>query len=173
ERGAGSWADAAIRRDRERRVSSEPTKVHGIRHVGKHYRVPAIHLCEPPPQRTPVLYQAGAASRGKQCAAEHAECVFVAAPSKGLLKKTVADIRRRTAEAGREPSKVLISNLQTVILGETDAKARAKFEAYKSWGSYEGAMALISGWSGFGLSQFKPDDTLRHCHSHATQSVVA
>jgi long-chain alkane monooxygenase len=30
-----------------------------------------------------------------------------------------------------------------VIFGETDAKAKAKFEEYKTWVSYEGAMALI------------------------------
>ena len=111
----GSWEEGAILRDRERRIFSDPSKIHEIQHVGKHFQVPGIHLCEPSPQRTPVLYQAGASSRGKQFAAEHAECVFVAAPSKVLLKKTVADIRRRAAQAGRDPSKILIFNLQTVI----------------------------------------------------------
>lgn len=134
--------------------------------------MPGIHLCEPSPQRTPVLYQAGASSRGKQFAAEHAECVFVAAPSKVLLKKTVADIRRRAAEAGRDPSKILIFNLQTVILGETDAKAKAKFEEYKTWVSYEGAMALISGWTGIDFCRFKPDEPLKHVHTNAIQSAV-
>ena len=168
----GSWEEGAILRDRERRMFSDPSKIHEIRHVGKHFQVPGIHLCEPSPQRTPVLYQAGASSRGKQFAAEHAECVFVAAPSKVLLKKTVADIRRRAAEAGRDPSKILIFNLQTVILGETDAKAKAKFEEYKSWVSYEGAMALISGWTGIDFSQFKPDEPLKHVHTNAIQSAV-
>ncbi len=102
-----------------------------------------------------VLYQAGASSRGKQFAAEQAECVFVAAPSKVLLKKTVADIRRRAAEAGRDPKKILIFNLQTVIVDETDAKAKAKFDDYKSYVSYEGAMALISGWTGIDFSQLQ------------------
>jgi len=35
-----------------------------------------------------------------------------------LLKKTVADIRRRAAEAGRDPHSILIFNLQTVIVGD-------------------------------------------------------
>ena len=87
-------------------------------------------------------------------------------------KKTVADIRRRAAEAGRDPSKILIFNLQTVILGETDAKAKAKFEEYKSWVSYEGAMALISGWTGIDFSRFKPDEPLKHVHTNAIQSAV-
>ncbi|MEQ6219569.1 LLM class flavin-dependent oxidoreductase [Levilactobacillus brevis] len=94
-----SGASSAIRR-----------KIHPINHKGEFFQVPGIHLSEPSPQRTPVLYQAGASSRGKQFAAEHAECVFVASPSKTLLKKTVADIRRRAAEAGRDPRSILIFN---------------------------------------------------------------
>ncbi len=98
--------------------------------------------------------------------------MFVAAPSKTLLKNTVADIRRRAAEAGRDPRKILIFNLQTVIVGETDAKAKAKFDEYKSYVSYEGAMALISGWTGIDFSQFKPDEPLKHVHTNAIQSAV-
>lgn len=63
-----------------------------IRHHKKHLHVPGIHRCEPSPQRPLVLYQAGASSRGKPFAAEHAECVFVAAPSKVPLKKKVASV---------------------------------------------------------------------------------
>ncbi|HBO6784276.1 TPA: NtaA/DmoA family FMN-dependent monooxygenase, partial [Pseudomonas aeruginosa] len=62
----GSWEDGAVLRDRRRRIFSDPGKIHEIRHVGEHFQVPGIHLCEPSPQRTPVLYQAGASSRGKR-----------------------------------------------------------------------------------------------------------
>ncbi|MGD6639295.1 LLM class flavin-dependent oxidoreductase, partial [Xanthomonas citri pv. citri] len=139
---------------------------------GKHFQVPGIHLCEPSPQRTPVLYQAGASSRGKDFAAGHAECVFVAAPSKVILKKTVADIRRRAAEAGRDPRKILIFNLQTVIVDETDAQAQAKWQELKSYSSYEGALALISGWTGIDFGQYRPDQVLKHIHTNAIQSAV-
>ncbi|MEX5623932.1 LLM class flavin-dependent oxidoreductase, partial [Pseudomonas syringae] len=98
------------------------------------------------------LHQAGASSRGKHFAAGHAEGGFVAAPSKGILKQTVADIRRRAAEAGRDPRKVMIFNMQTVIVDETDAKAQAKWQELKSYASYEGALALISGWTGIDFS---------------------
>jgi hypothetical protein len=36
------------------------------------------HLAEPSPQRTPVLYQAGSSTRGREFAETHAECVFIA-----------------------------------------------------------------------------------------------
>lgn len=107
----GSWEEDAVVRDRERHVFSDPAKIHEIRHEGKFFQVPGIHLCEPSPQRTPVLYQAGASNRGKQFAVEHAECVFVGAPSKTVLKKSISDIRRRATEAGRDASKVLVFNL--------------------------------------------------------------
>jgi alkanesulfonate monooxygenase SsuD/methylene tetrahydromethanopterin reductase-like flavin-dependent oxidoreductase (luciferase family) len=51
--------------------------VHPIKHQGRHYTVPGIHLCEPSPQRTPFLYQAGASPRGLAFAARHAEATFV------------------------------------------------------------------------------------------------
>lgn len=168
----GSWEEGAVLRDRERGIFSDPSKVNEIRHQGKHFQVPGIHLCEPSPQRTPVLYQAGASSRGKDFAAGHAECVFVAAPSKVILKKTVADIRRRAAEAGRDPRKVLIFNLQTVIVDETDAKAQAKWQELTSYTSYEGALALISGWTGIDFGQYRPDQVLKHIHTNAIQSAV-
>ncbi len=168
----GSWEDGAVLRDRERKIFSDPRKIHPINHQGQFFSVPGIHLCEPSPQRTPVLYQAGASSRGKQFAADHAECVFVAAPSKVLLKKTVADIRRRAAEAGRDPHSILIFNLQTVIVGDTDREAQAKWQEYKQYVSYEGALALLSGWTGIDFGQYQPDQVLKYLHTNAIQSAV-
>lgn len=168
----GSWEDDAVIRDRQRHIFSDPNKVHPINHQGTFFQVPGIHLCEPSPQRTPVLYQAGASSRGKAFAAQHAECVFVAAPSKVLLKKTVADIRRRAEEAGRDPRSILIFNMQTVIVGETDKAAQAKWQDYKRYVSHEGALALISGWTGIDFSQYQPDQVFKHLHTDAIQSVV-
>lgn len=54
-----SWDDAAVRRDREARVFSDPARIRKIAHRGEFLSVEGIHLCEPSPQRTPVLYQAG------------------------------------------------------------------------------------------------------------------
>lgn len=56
----GSWEDGAVLADRERRQFADPAKVHRVTHDGPFYKLDAIHLSEPSPQRTPVLYQAGA-----------------------------------------------------------------------------------------------------------------
>jgi dimethyl-sulfide monooxygenase len=69
----GSWEDGAVHRNKETGVFTDPSKVHPIRHQGKYYKVPGFHLCEPSPQRTPFIFQAGASGRGRQFAASHAE----------------------------------------------------------------------------------------------------
>ena len=168
----GSWEDGAVLRDRERRLFTDPAKVHPIAHDGRFFKVPGIHLSEPSPQRTPVLYQAGASARGRRFAGAHAECVFVAQPSKTVLKKTVADIRAAVAAAGRDPRSVKIFNLQTIIVDATDAKAKAKFEDYRQYVSRDGALALASGWLGIDFGAYRLDQPLRHVESNAVQSSV-
>ncbi|CAB3730087.1 Dimethyl-sulfide monooxygenase [Paraburkholderia sediminicola] len=167
-----SWEDDAVVRDAARKVFTEPSKVHPINHRGQYFDVPGIHLCEPSPQRTPVLYQAGASKRGKDFAAQHAECIFIAAPSRTILKNFVADIRARVKSFGRDPHDVLIFNLHTVITGKTSADAHAKHADYRRYTSDEGALALMSGWTGIDLSKYDLDEPLRYIESNAVQSAV-
>ncbi len=168
----GSWRDDAAVRDVARNVFTHPDKVRPVRHHGAHFKVDAIHLCEPSPQRTPVLYQAGASAKGRAFAAGHAECVFVAGPSRQVIAPAVADIRRRAAEAGRDPASILIFALLTVITGATDAEAQAKYDDYRHYISHEGALTLMSGWTGIDFSRFAPDDPVRHIRNDAIHSAI-
>jgi FMN-dependent oxidoreductase (nitrilotriacetate monooxygenase family) len=168
----GSWEEGAVVRDREKRIFAHPEKVHEIGHKGRFFEVPGYHLTEPSPQRTPLLYQAGASGPGKAFAAKHAECIFVAAPTKATLKAYVSDIRQRIAANGRDPSKVLIYNLVTVIVDETDAKAQAKFQDYQNYTSYDGALVFMSGWSGVDFGQYAPNDPVRKVETNAVRSMI-
>ncbi|MFT4268302.1 MAG: NtaA/DmoA family FMN-dependent monooxygenase, partial [Xenophilus sp.] len=60
----GSWEEGAALRDKEGGVFVDPSKIHEIRHAGEHFRSEGIFISEPSPQRTPLLYQAGASTRG-------------------------------------------------------------------------------------------------------------
>src|SRR5271156_2764396 len=59
----GSWADDAVKADAVRGVFTDPQRVRKVKHEGEHFRLDALHLSEPSPQRTPVLYQAGTSRR--------------------------------------------------------------------------------------------------------------
>ena len=168
----GSWEEKAVVRDGKRRIFTHPEKVHEIGHKGRFFEVPGYQLTEPSPQRTPVLYQAGASGPGKEFAANHAECIFVAAPTKSLLKAYVADIRGRAAKAGRDPRKLYIYNLATIITDETDARAQARFEDYKKYVSYDGALVFMSGWSGIDFGQYAPSDLVKKVETNAIISMV-
>lgn len=169
----GSWEDDAVIRDREAGVFTDPAKVHEIGHYGEHFTVPGIHISEPSPQRTPVIYQAGASPRGVAFAAGNAEAIFVAAPTKTVLAGTVKRIRDALEAAGRDRYSAKIYTLLTIITDETSEKAQAKYEDYLQYASDEGALVFMSGWMGIDLSQFDLDEPLGNVKSNAIQSTVA
>jgi FMN-dependent oxidoreductase (nitrilotriacetate monooxygenase family) len=169
----GSWEDDAVIRDRETGVFTDPAKVHEIGHQGKHFTVPGIHLSEPSTQRTPVIYQAGASSRGIAFAAANAEAIFVAASTKEGLKSTVSKIRDALEAAGRDRYAARIYTLLTIITDETPEKAQAKYEDYLDYTSDEGALVFMSGWMGVDLSKYDLDEPIGNVKSNAIQSVVA
>jgi long-chain alkane monooxygenase len=156
-----SWEDGAVLRDRHGRRFADAGKIHRIRHEGPHFKVDAIHLCEPSPQRTPVLFQAGASKRGRDFAARHAECVFINGPSKKVIGGIVADLRRRAVAAGRDARDLVIFTMMTVITDTTAKAARDKYQDYLGYVSEEGALALMSGWTGLDFGAMVPDQVLR------------
>lgn len=82
-----SWEDGSVVNDKESDIYADANKVHKINHEGEFFSVPGPHLVEPSPQRTPVLFQAGASEKGKTFAAKHAEAVFTKHTSLESLKK--------------------------------------------------------------------------------------
>lgn len=167
-----SWEDDAVLRDQARGIFADPSKVHRIIHIGENYHLDAIHLSEPSPQRTPVLYQAGTSPRGRQFAARHAECVFISGPSTKVIAARVQAIREATAEIGRNPNDVLIFSMMTVILGRTKAEAEAKYADFRRHINHEGALTLMSGWTGVDFSTYDLDQIVQHVENDAGRTAM-
>ncbi|OZI34650.1 5,10-methylene tetrahydromethanopterin reductase [Bordetella genomosp. 10] len=168
----GSWEDAAAVRDRATGVFADPGLIHEVSHHSANFKSEGIFIAEPSPQRTPLLYQAGASTRGREFAARHAECVFVSGPTKKVVGDLVADVRRRAADNGRDPREILFFASIKIIPGKTESEAVAKYEDYRQYASVEGAAALYSRWSGIDLAQYDLDEPLRHEESNHMQSAV-
>ena len=167
----GSWEDDAVVADERAHVFTDPAKVHRVRFDGAHYRVDAIHLCEPSPQRTPVLFQAGASERGRAFAARHAECVFILQTSKSAAAALVADLRARAVAQGRAADDLRIFNMATVITGRDEAEARAKLADYRRYVSAESVLVALSGGSGIDFGKYALDEPLRYEKTEAVQSI--
>ncbi|MFC9685915.1 LLM class flavin-dependent oxidoreductase [Streptomyces sp. NPDC056948] len=167
-----SWQDDAVVRDAEASVYADPRRIHPIEHKGTYFEVPGVHLCEPSPQRTPMLFQAGASSRGMRFAAHNAEAVFVNSLTPEMTRRGVDKIRTAVAEAGRDARSVKVLALITVIVAPTDAQAQEKFEQHVRNVSYEGALARFAGWTGIDLSSLDPDTPLEYADVDGSRSMV-
>ncbi|MBV7535223.1 LLM class flavin-dependent oxidoreductase [Duganella sp. sic0402] len=168
-----SWDDDAVVNDKQRGVYAEPARIHPINHEGKYFKVPGFHLCEPSPQRTPLLYQAGTSPRGTAFAARHAECTFVSGPSIKVVKKYADDLRAAVRAAGRNGEDLKIYAQALIITAPTEAEAQAKYQDYKRYIDIEAALALLSGWTGVDFSRFPLDATIEYIDSEAGRSALA
>ncbi|AHG02794.1 N5,N10-methylene tetrahydromethanopterin reductase [Halobacterium sp. DL1] len=167
-----SWDDDAVVADRENATFTDPETVHAIDHEGEHFDVPGPHGAEPSPQRTPVIYQAGSSDRGREFAAKHAEAVFVSQPSTDAVRDYVEDLRERAAAHGRDPDDLAFFPGIVPVVGETEAVAEAKHDAYRDAIDTEGVLALLSGFVDVDLSALDPDQQLEHIETEAIQGVV-
>ena len=168
----GSWRDDAVRADKITGVFTDPAAVRRVVHDGLHYQLDAIHLSEPSPQRTPVLYQAGTSPAGRGFAGRHAECVFMSGPSKQVIGPRVAAVRKAVVEAGRAASDVLIFAMMTVIVAESDTAATALLADYRTYADPQGALTLMSGWTGVDFAKLDPDQVVEHVENDAGRSAL-
>ena len=168
----GSWRDDAVVEDRDTGVYAVGDRVRPINHQGKHFNVPGPHICEPSPQRTPFLFQAGTSKTGRQFGARHAEVVFAGAQLPEKLRTSVDAIRQLATAAGRDPYHVKVIASMCVIVAETDEAAKKKHEEFLSYGDREGALALFGGWTGVDLSGYSDDEDFRFVKMPMIQSIV-
>jgi len=167
-----SWEDGAVLRDRTAGVYADPARVHTVHHHGKQWRVDAMHLSEPSPQRTPVLYQAGSSTRGRRFAATHAECVFLNGQSQAGVQAIVNDIRGQAVQLGRGADDIKVFLGATIVTGRTEREAREKFEDYRRHVSSEAALVHAAASMGIDLAKFDLDEPVDGTGSQAIVSNI-
>ena len=168
----GSGEAGAGRRDKAGRVFADPAKVHPVHHRGRYFQVEGYHLSEPSPQRTPLLFQAGASGRGQQFAARHAECTFVSSANRASTRALVDDARRQARAAGRDPAALKVLMGITVVVAPTAKEAQEKYAEYQHYASAEAGLAHFCAGAGVDFSQFDPDTPLQDFKSNGIESAV-
>ncbi len=168
----GSWEAGAVLANRQTGVYADASKVHLVRHKGPQYQVQAMHLAEPSPQRTPLLYQAGSSARGSRFAAKHAECVFLNGQSMPGVKAIVDGIRSQAVAQGRSANDIQVWMGATIITADTDSQAQEKFEEYKRYASSEGALVHAAASMGIDFAKYDMDEPIETSKSQAIVSNV-
>ncbi len=62
--------------------------------------------------------------------------------------------------------------MMTIILGRTEAEAKAKYADYRRHIAPEGALALMSGWMGIDFSGYDLDQQVRHVQNDAGRTAL-
>ena len=167
----GSWENDAVLKDKAQRIFTDPRKVHAIQHQGQFYQSQGVFQVSPSPQRTPVLFQAGASPRGLNFATQHAEALFIGGDRPEKIKQQVEKIRALTAAQGRSADAVKILVGITVVTAETDALAQEKLAEYIRYASPEAGLAHYSSSVGIDLSKFADDEAIPYQKTNSIASV--
>src|SRR6476659_5620845 len=123
------WASVepdAFEWNRETGLVANPAKVRAINHVGRFFKVKGPLSVPPSPQIVPVLIQAGGSPRGTRTAARFVDHVFGARKPIPAMAKQRAEVDAALRAAGRDPEKVGIIWSTQVMVGETEAEAKAR-----------------------------------------------
>ena len=168
----GSWADDAVVADRAQRVYARPDRVRKVEHHGEFYDVEGYHLCEPSPQRTPVLFQAGSSPRGLAFAGNHAECVFISGQDQAATRAQVDKARAAAKAAGRDPQALKVFMGITVIVAPSEAQAQAKHAEYLRYASAEAGVAHFASSTGIDFARYALDEPIGFAKGNAIQSAT-
>lgn len=166
-----SWEDDAVKRDKQQRIFTDPSKVHEIHHHGRFFQSDGVFQVSPSPQRTPVLFQAGASPRGIQFATRHAECVFIGGDNPEKIKQQVQRLRTQAQQQGRNADSLKIFVGIAVVTAETHTQAQEKLAEYRQYASPEAGLAHYSSSIGFDLAQYADDEVIPYRTSNSIVSV--
>ena len=167
----GSWENDAVLKDKQKRIFTDPAKVHPVQHQGQFYQSQGVFQVSPSIQRTPVLFQAGASPRGLAFATQHAEGMFIGGDQPEKIKKQVDQIRKQATEQGRDPEAIKIFVGITVVTAESDDLAQQKLDEYIAYASPEAGLAHFSSSVGIDLSKFSDDEAVPYQKTNSIASV--
>jgi alkanesulfonate monooxygenase SsuD/methylene tetrahydromethanopterin reductase-like flavin-dependent oxidoreductase (luciferase family) len=117
--------------------------------------------------------QAGGSPRGRQFAAETADCIIAAATGTAAMKEHRDDVRARAAAAGRNPDDVKVLFIVTPVLAETEAAAQARLDRFIATPAYYAKMlASISSVTDIDFQPFDLDRELPHLTTNGEQGSL-
>lgn len=156
-----SWEDDAFTRDKASGQYYDPAKLHVLNHEGEHFRVQGPLNVARPPQGRPVIVQAGSSETGRELAAQTAEVVFTAQTSLAAARDFYNDLKGRLPRFGRSADDLRIMPGVFVVVGQSQAEAQEKFEAFQELVEPQVGVALLSRMLGnFDLSAYPLDGPL-------------
>ncbi|MFC3800983.1 LLM class flavin-dependent oxidoreductase [Cohnella sp. GCM10012308] len=154
-----SWEDDAFIRNKDTGVFFDRSKLHTLDHKGEFFSVRGPLNIGRSKQGQPVVFQAGSSEAGKNLAARSADAVLTEHAYIEDAKQFYRDVKARAAAYGRSPDDIAILHGIGVIIGRTEAEAKAKYEEIANLVTIEKAIAHLGRfYEHHDFSQFPLDE---------------
>ena len=143
----------------------DPSKVRGVSHAGRFFKVQGPLNTPPSPQGRPVLIQAGGSPRGVRASAYVADHVFGADMPLALQVRQRAALDEALTALGRDPSAVGILWQTPIVVAETEREAQAQRDRLLTAVPAEAVGAYLSYNAAYDFSTLPARFTLRQLHA--------
>ncbi|ARB38116.1 LLM class flavin-dependent oxidoreductase [Bacillus subtilis] len=139
-----SWEHDAFIHNKKTGQFFDPAKLHRLNHKGKYFQVEGPLNIGRSKQGEPVVFQAGSSETGRQFAAKNADAIFTHSNSLEETKAFYADVKRRAADEGRDPSSVRIFPGISPIVADTEEEAEKKYREFAELIPIENAVTYLA-----------------------------
>jgi FMN-dependent oxidoreductase (nitrilotriacetate monooxygenase family) len=170
-----SWDADALVMDRTTGVFADPSKVHTLDFVGRHYKSRGPLNVPRSPQGRPVYVAPGASPRGRKFSGRNAELVLAGhADDVHAMKQYRDEVRGHAAAFGRDPDKVkvMFTFVPVVVASASDVAPRKQAMAAMREKNFEKALAAYSYLSGMDFSKLDLDTPLPEIKTNGMQSLL-
>ncbi|WAH55693.1 LLM class flavin-dependent oxidoreductase [Pseudomonas silvicola] len=138
-----SWEDDAFTYDKQTGEFFDPAKLHTLGHKGEFFSVKGPLNIARSPQGQPPIFQAGTSEDGRDFAAGNADAIFVHGENFEQASAYYQDLKRRAAEAGRDPLKLAILPGIRPIVGKDEAEVESRYQQAVDLVSIEDAIVAL------------------------------
>jgi FMN-dependent oxidoreductase (nitrilotriacetate monooxygenase family) len=154
-----SWDDDSFDHPNpDTRQFYQPVSAHPVTHAGEHFQSQGLLDITRPIQGYPVFVQAGNSDVGREFAAKIAEMTYSSAQTLADAQAYYTDVKSRMAKYGRNPDQLKVTPGLSVVVGESDAEARERFEELQSLCDFSRGVNLMGeDLSGYDLDGPLPD----------------
>jgi FMN-dependent oxidoreductase (nitrilotriacetate monooxygenase family) len=121
-----SFPDSAIVGDQQSGEFLDLSLVPPVDHAGDHFQIRGPLNVPSSAQGHPVIVQAGASEDGKRFGARYAQAIFTVSKALSEGQAFYEEMKRRAAEAGRNPDQLVILPGVSTVIGSTEAEAQAR-----------------------------------------------
>jgi len=142
-------------------MAYDPSKIHKISYQGKYHKFKGYGQTHPSPQRTPLIFQAGASKSGIEFGSKHAEAIFCSYSTIADCKKYTKNVRDAAKAQGRDPQSIKFFLVTMPFLGRTQEEAEEKFEAARKRASIQGGLTRFSGFANIDMSVYPVDEPFK------------